>query len=223
MKRLPCLLPLLLLAACASHPPVPPPAAGKANALIEFRLIKRVAETNVADEYAVRREMHTRGATLKDMVIVLEGGSGPATTPAGTEIALTESGFSRRQILLKTGGKLTLTNKRDRELVILAFSREGNEVAAALKAGESRTVEVPNAGSYEVVTEADNGAYAVMHVVDSDQGWMGSSDELALFQNLAPGKYKASAWSSRALGWSGEFEVAAGATASKRAEIKVAK
>ncbi|MBK8206989.1 MAG: hypothetical protein IPK87_09400 [Planctomycetes bacterium] len=217
-------VPALLLCACATGPELPPPAAGTGHVVVGMRLIeKTVDDTNVSDEYAVRRERHITGKTLPDMVVVLEGNSGGSATPDKAEITLTPEGFSRRQLLLKAGGSLTIANKREDAVSIFGFSREGHEVAVMLEPGASSTVPVPNAGAYEMVTEADNSAYAVLHVVDSGAAWIGPSDQYAVFRDVKPGTYRAVVYQARAEGWSKEVTVAANGREDLKAELKVAK
>ncbi|MBX3461216.1 MAG: hypothetical protein KF696_14825 [Planctomycetes bacterium] len=212
-----------LLCACASGPELPPPAPGAGHVTVGMKLVeKTVSDVDVADEYAIRREKHVMGDTLPDMIVLLEGARGH-TPPTSAEIALGKDGFSRRQLLLKRGGALKITNGRDVALTILGFSRNGHEIAAELGPGASATVNVPNAGAYELVTEADNGAYAVMHVTDCDCAWIGKSDEYAIFKDVAPGRYKAAVFQTRTPGWTKDFDLSADKRVDLTAEMKVAK
>lgn len=213
-----------LLGACATGPELPPPAAGTGQVVVAMRLIeKAVDDTNVSDEYAVRRKRHITGKTLPDMVVVLEGGSGGSATPGDCEITLTSDGFSRRQLLLRAGGTLKVTNQRKDAVSVFGFSREGNEVAVNLEPGASSSVPVPKAGAYEMVTESDNSAYAVLHVVESGAAWIGASDQYAVFRDVKPGTYKAVVYQARAEGWSREVTVIANGREDLKAELKVAK
>lgn len=208
---------------CATGPELPPPAPGTGHVTVGMKLIaKTVSDVDVADEYAIRRERHVMGDTLPDMVVVLEGANGHSA-PESDEITLGKDGFSRRQLLLRKGGKLKVTNQRDVELTVLGFSRDGHEIAAELKPGASATVPVPDAGAFELVTEADNGAYAVLHVTDCNCAWIGRSDEHAIFKDIAPGSYKAVVFQSRAAGWSKDLTVKADGRVDLTAEMKVAK
>ncbi|MCB9931960.1 MAG: hypothetical protein H6841_00900 [Planctomycetes bacterium] len=231
----------VLIAGCGSTPHYPPPQGGNGQILVQLngepkQGAPKAKMGEVRDDYNIRRESIEQGKAfervdydaLEDVVVIVSGGTTSLVSapPAATELELDDDGFNRAQMLvvIRAGGKsasFTLHNQRKQAVHVYGFNERDGSFEGEISAGALGTVNVSQAGRYDVYCEEDDSLHCVLFVTDGDRAWIGNSDADAFFDDLPAGEYEVRVYPPRLPAWTKTVEVTAGKRETLTAELTV--
>lgn len=227
-RVLPALLALGCLAGCAGMPSFPDPEPGQGQIVVDLKGEPREgvggpARETVIDGYSVGSQSVEQGKrfervdydAIEDVVVIVGAASGRrSTAPSAAAVEITGDGFSRSQLLLAGNSSLpntlTVTNRRDDELTVFAFSDTDEYFEVTIKPGETGKVGRLAAGRYQMMSDEDEDLYCVLFVTEARLAWIGPSDDYPFFDGLAPGEYELRVYAPRLPEWSKLVNVTAG-------------